>query len=227
MDTTPDARRSIERAAAFAEPHARREMRSHLFEAAERRAKGRDGSAIEQQDVERALHEAGGVEALALALSRRGPPSATLARRAAAHALDLALLYGALLGLWVVAWLASVGLAHLDLAHVEVPTPSPYQIIDVDDVPWTRGAPLGSLLYGAALGAYLVGIPFVYFLVSDLRGGRTLAKRALGLRARRVTTGHAVIRAALKCTPLLAPLLPFVTRLASVADEREAGQSLV
>ena len=217
MPTTDEAKakldETIDRALAGrdAPPLARVELAGHLHGAAERLAREEGREDVTAEDVARATEEAGGPDALGAAFAGAPARPARMWRRAAAYAVDVAVVHGAILLAWTLSWTVAAPIAARRGGDLGWLRPDPFQFLDLDDVRWD-GVPGVSIARGLMLGAVLVGVPFLYFVLGDVRTGRTVGKRALGLRAvdvdgERVGVGAALARSVLKASLLLAPLL--------------------
>lgn len=212
----------------------RYELTSHLHSAAEARAREAGRAEVTLDDLQEALREAGGEDALAEAFvrPRSVPPArAGLGRRTAAYLLDLALVYGGIMMGWAVLYI----LVFMALAPLGVPlhdlNPDPTRLVDW---PW-RGQHVGPyavfIVVSALVGILSTFIPLAYFAWFESHGGRTPGKKALDLRVLRedgapATAKDAILRNVTKALPLTMPFLvvldalfiPYEGRLQRASD---------
>jgi uncharacterized RDD family membrane protein YckC len=205
------------------------ELMSHLHAAGEARARAAGRGEVAREDLEAALAEAGGEERLAAAfvkpLSKPLVP-AGLPRRAAAFAIDVLLLGIAMVFLHG----AVMFLSHPVLGGAAPPPDAAYLRWLPWVLPWGYH-PEGSLGVQAAIGLTSAAIVLGYFTWTESQEGRSLGKRALGLRVMRVdgrpmTPREALLRNVAKLSPALLIVDALVLLLMFPRDGQRASDRL-
>ena len=213
-------------------PGLRYELMGHLHAAGEREALARGRDEVTRADLEDALEKMGGPAALARAFlpPASASPRAGLGIRLGAYAIDAVLVYVGLMTLWTALYYLLVPLFNLLGLDMGAFSPDPTQLFDWDDLP---KRPAGSVLVnvlGLLLAIVGLGASLAYFTWFESRGGRTLGKRVLGLRALRqdgtaLDVRDALLRNLVKAVPPLLPLaaldalfIPYEGRLLRASD---------
>lgn len=180
------------------------ELMSHLHAAGETRARAAGRGEVAREDLEAALVEAGGEDAMAAAFVQplaRPVERVLFGRRLGAYVVDMVIVF---VGILLVHQSLEFTLrSHMGIAVSPAPGYEPSAWL-----PWgfhdpTMALPLQAV-FTVASGAVVLG----YFAWTEARDGRTLGKRAFDLRVMRVDGGpvtfrEAIVRNLVKLSPPL------------------------
>lgn len=202
------------------------ELMSHLHAAGEARAQAAGRSEVSREDLEAALAESGGEAGLAAAFVQplaRPVERVLFGRRAVALAIDAVVLgVGLAFVHGVVAALLTSAMGHMETPY--------YPLGPTWLLPWAFHDPSLHVALQALIGLASVGLILGYFTWTEGTEGRSLGKRAMGLRVVRLdgepmTYRNALLRNLAKLSPpilaadTLIMLLVFAEEKQRVSDK--------